>query len=715
MASRPPGATQSSPPRSRSASSATAGSTPPTPTAGPRTAGRPGAGSSVVADELPLPDLPPDKVEAGKLHQANIGSIRSRIAEDEAALAREKNPKNRAFLQFRLITERSDLQDEQDKLDSLAKGSDIHTRTAFDDYAHDRFVDSIRESQEDMVRFVKERAEVTRLVDLVPEDQRAAVQAYIGQQLTPEVLGRMDHAKIRAVIAAVSDFSRQRAAIAHLVAIAPPDQQAAMRAFVDRQLTPDVLAKMDHAKLRDIANALSNQVQGYWQGEAARNTEKAEQYNDYLTRAERVKTIADATVMVGSMGSGSLYRLAAGYAAASGLVTGGPVEAISQASQYYSAPLHAAMAAMKAYPESGVWGAAEAGAIGFLMSKAVMMGAPEGQTGGLTARESMQLAEFRQAQERGQALVTDFERARNELVSARDAGRPIAEVRTLEQQVADKAAAVQTDLHAKAFLKYRADQPLKTAFSEQIDTLHNAVQTRFDRIMADAGWNPQQLKPIRNSSSVGSVNMDFDIMLVEQPGMTFVKQGEEFSMAEWQAEAQGAWEQAFHDTTGRSAGHAMEELTYSGHPEAYKDLAWVGRDPTKTTAIWATQAGEVTLYKAQNILSTKSVGALDYYTRLMEAARGTAKDIDTKLLNRLKLFKNRIPGPDGAARQQELLDRWTEMQGLLKDIGEGRIDPVHGNRMVRNLSGGYDIPDVIEHASSLIGETGRATGLPIPK
>jgi hypothetical protein len=619
-----------------------------------------GASSTVVANEPPLPDLPPDKVEEGRMHQANIASIRGHLAEDEAELAKARDPRTRASLEWRILTEKSDLVAEQDLLASLEKGAIVHSRSPFDDYAHDRFVDSIRESQQDMIAFQRERAAIPRLLALMPADQRAAMQT-----------------------------------------------------FVSRQLTPGVLEKMDHAKLREIANALSNQVQGYWQGESARNTEKAEQYNDYLTRAERVKMIADTTVTIGSMGSGSLYRLAAGYAAASGMAAGGPVEAINQASQYYAAPLHAAMEAMKAYPKDGLWGATKAGAIGFVMSKMVQLGAPEGKAEQLTVREAAQLADFQKAQSRGQALVRDFEKARSELVVARDAGRPIAEVRALEQEVANRAATVQTDLHAKAFLKYKADQPLKTAFTEQIDALHNSVQTRFDRIMADAKWEPQQLRPIRNSSSVGSVNMDFDIMLVEKPGMTFMKDGKEFTMREWQAEAQKSWEQAFHDTTGLDAGHAMEELTYSGHPEAYKDLAWVGRDPTKTSSIWATQAGDVTRYKAQNILTTDKVGALDYYTRLMEAARGTAKDIDTKLLNRLKLFKNRIPGPDGGARQQELLGRWTEIQGLLKDIGEGRIDPVHGNRMVRNLSGGYDIPDVIEHASSLIGEFGKLAAKPV--
>jgi hypothetical protein len=78
-----------------------------------------GATSTVVVNEPPLPDLPPDKVEEGKLHQANIGAIRTRLAQDEAELANAKDRDTRANLQRKIIGDKTDLLAEQDLLTSL--------------------------------------------------------------------------------------------------------------------------------------------------------------------------------------------------------------------------------------------------------------------------------------------------------------------------------------------------------------------------------------------------------------------------------------------------------------------------------------------------------------------------------------------------------------------------------------------------------------------
>lgn len=610
------------------------------------------------APEPPLPNLPPDKTKDLELHETNIRVIKQHLAKDEAELAKETDDRRRKELEWRILQDKSDLAAEQDLIASIEQGAIVHTRSAFDDYAHDRFIETIRETQQDIVAFQRERAAIPRLLALVPADQRPAMQA-----------------------------------------------------FVDRQMTPEVLARMDHAKLREIANALSNQVQGYWQGEAARHTEQGEQYNDYLTRAERVKLIADTAVLIGSMGSASAYRLGASYGAAAGLVQGGPVEAVSRAALFYSAPLHAAMEAMKAYPKDGAWGAAKSGAMGYVMARLTQLGSPGAQGGRLTAGEAEGLARFEQAKARGEALARDFEQAHRAMASARTAGQPIAEVRALERALAERAAAVQADLHAKAFLKYRADRPLQQVFIKEVDALHFRVEDRFHRIMADAQWTPQRLRPIRNSTSAGSVNTDFDIALVESPGIAFSQNGQPRSIAQWQHDAQAAWERAFREETGLRAANAMEQVTTLGHAEAYKDLAWLGRNPRATSATWAKQAGDVTRYKAQEILGSGHL-ELDYYSRLMEAARGTAKDINTKLLNRLRLPEVKIPGPGGSARQQELLAKYREIQSLLQDIGEGRIDPVHGDRMVRNMTGGYGITDVVDHASTLISEFGTLAGKP---
>ncbi len=145
----------------------------------------------------------------------------------------------------------------------------------------------------------------------------------------------------------------------------------------------------------------------------------------------------------------------------------------------------------------------------------------------------------------------------SELARARNAGRPIAEVRALERAAQQKAAIAHSDIHAKAFLKYKADAPLQEAFIGQVDAIHHQVEARFHERMASRSWNPQRLLPIRNSSSAGTVGMDFDIRLVEDGGITLVQNGRPASLATWQREAQQEWARAYKDVTGRDAGHAL--------------------------------------------------------------------------------------------------------------------------------------------------------------
>ena len=55
----------------------------------------------------------------------------------------------------------------------------------------------------------------------------------------------------------------------------PSDQRAAARDFAARQMTLHVLSRMDPDASRRVSEALSQPVQGYWQGEVARNEEAA--------------------------------------------------------------------------------------------------------------------------------------------------------------------------------------------------------------------------------------------------------------------------------------------------------------------------------------------------------------------------------------------------------------------------------------------------------
>ena len=89
----------------------------------------------------------------------------------------------------------------------------------------------------------------------------------------------------------------------------------------------------------------------------------------------------------------------------------------------------------------------------------------------------------------------------------------------------------------------------------------------------------------------------------------------------------------------------MEGITTSTHPEAYKDLLWLGNDKSLVSAAWAGQAGDVTRYKAMHLLNNGD-SSTAYFTKLQEVARGTAKDMESKLVPLLKSAKPVAnPGP----------------------------------------------------------------------
>jgi hypothetical protein len=625
-----------------------------------------GAGRSPFANGV----LPEDKARAVETHRNNIRIIEAHLAADERELALARDDKTRAALEWRILNGRSDLVAEQDLISSIESGTLRHSRSPFDDYAKSRFQETLKDEQTNSTRFLRLQAGIPRLISLLPKDQ-----------------------------------------------------QAAMRAFVDRQMTAEVRGRMDSERLQQVAEALHKQVDGYWSGQQARHTEDAIRYDDYLARAERVKTISDMGVMVGTMGGASSAQFALRYGVTTAVSTGNPEEAVSQILQTYSAPLSAAYEAMKAYPEGGAWGAAKAAATNYVLARLNQAGAKPAvatkgaavgatraaaggqavkvQAAGLVPRDASELAAYNAARARGKALADSFAETQARIVEARNAGRPIAELRSLERELQRKTAAVQNDYHAKSVLKYSAPKATQQAFIRQIDEIHNLTEQRFHALMSERGWSPQRIRPIRNASSAGTVNMDFDIMLVETPGQQFLKNGSRETIHDYHREASSAWRRALDETAGIRAHDAFEEFTFSGTGEAFKDTAWLRANKSQVKSQWATQAGDVTRYKAQTMVGSDKI-SLDRLTRLQEAARGAGKDIRTKLIDRLN--HGHIKGPGGRDRLDDLRSRWGKIGDLLNAIGEGRIDPIHGERQLMRMTGGYGIEDVIDHAATLQGE-----------
>lgn len=608
----------------------------------------------------------PDKQAAAKAlqetietHKCNIAIIEKHLAKDREELAKETDPARRAALEFRVLQGLSDAQAEKDLIQSLQTGQHIHTRTAFDEYAHSQFIKNIRDNQMEMESYQKSVAALHRLAGMLP----------------------------------------------------PGDAEDA-RDFIEKHLTLESKTKMDRETVSKIASALDNKVQGYFQGEAAKNEEAAALANLGLEASQNIKVAADTGMTICSVFGGRPINMV--YQAATGYIEGGPAEAALRTASTFGTSAHTAVEAFKGYREGGWEGAATKGAKAFITAKAFEYGASKLMRGGQsgkpgqskpTVKQQLEAAKFKQARLDGESLVKDFQRAQAQMAAAAKAGRSAKELTNMQAQLRDKAAAIHSSPHAKNFLKYKGDYHVQRVYNAHMKAVHAEVEAKFHTKMNQQGWNRQQLKEFRNASSAGSVGMDYDIGLDELAGNALAKNGQRATTYQWQTDAQKAWNEAYKETTKRSASMAWENVTTSAHAESYKDLAWLGSDKSKVQSVWAQQSADVTRYKAWKTMNDSSLSRME---ALQEASRGTAKDIQTKLQPLLNNAKPASPTSAASLKQSRL--HWQKVQSTLEAFGNNSIDPITAERRIREITGGKGIPEVVNDMGTLMEGLIRSTG-----
>ena len=617
-----------------------------------------------------------DKIESAiTFHQANIRIIRANLEKDRQELAEETDPNRRAQLEWRILQGESNLMHEEDLLRSLQTGKIVHRRTPFDNYAHDRFVQSIRENQVEMERF-----------------QRATT------------------------------------ALQRLAGMLPPGEAEEARNFIARQLTDKVLEKRDMQTVQRIAQALSKKVQGYYEKERAQAQLDEATASYALETAQSFKSVADKGMFAASIFGGRGVMLA--YQAATGYVEGGPQEAILRTAAWISTPAYVASEAFRGYHRTdeegrplGWRGAAADAAKAYILSKIYDYGVSKARqwasglslTGsiqgrkpqvseGMTVAERIQLEQFQRLRREGERKVQEFARLQAELERVGRAGASPEIIKELQNKVTRTAALINADPHAKNYLKYKGDPHIQRAYNAHMRANYAVVEARFHEIMEQKGWNRQPLREFRNSASGDSVGMDHDIGLDEYAITSLRRHGKPATLYEWQQDAQKAWDEAYQYVTGQSAARSWETVTTSIHAEAYKDLNWLSQDKSAIQRVWAQQAADVTRYKNWHLLNDPS---LNYFTRLQEVSRGTAKDIKTKVQPLLNSVKPE--GQESAIALAKARSKWEEIYKVLDAFGRNDIDPITASRRIRELTG-KDIPQVVDDAAMLIESLGKRMG-----
>ncbi|UCF37679.1 MAG: tetratricopeptide repeat protein [Acidobacteriota bacterium] len=666
------------------------------------------AGAVPASDSGPTPQpgatlLGPKAAERAALeetvnfHKSMVALLNRNLQQEVEELNRETEEKRRKQLMFRVIQLQSDIQAEQDLIASYTTGRIVHTRSAFDVMASEQFVRRIQEeaARVDAVRRIA--AGVERQIELLPWEVQATM--------------------------------REKA-----------------RAILDSR----TIATGDVERARKVASALNEQVQGYWQGVAAREDEKAinaEEYETYINAG----VMAAGTVVVG-LGSAQIiatfgetaalslwapHLIGGIYGGVTGTIAGGPVEGVKQTVNWVHPIGFMATSFLDGYnrvaedPNSKagdrVWaGAVEAGK-GYLIGKAMQLGVGvvtrtalhfRGPNSRLfkpvvqaspAVKQQFAAAKFQQDVDDARSLIGFFKERRIAFLRAQQehpAGSP--QLAQLEGELKQLAASLNSSYHCKWLLKYDTHPSVRRAFSSLVDQSYQEMMPGMIQRLESMGYDTSNLRfrPLRNASSAGSASMDLDLALQEAPNMRILKNNRPVSLEELQRDAQRALNESYHSVTGFSASRSELALTTSVHQEAFANKGMLGSNPDFSQF---TPEEMASIGRVVNVKTTKIQGdpVLGDIAKVQSKCRESAKEIENMMLKNLRQKLGRsTPGSPENQQLQADIRYWEDMLAKFKRIGSQTTDPyeiLQIERSIRQDTGGMGSQEVIGTLMSTFG------------
>jgi hypothetical protein len=627
-------------------------------------------------------------------HRADIQIAEKNIAKWRLELVAATDSKAREQLLHTLLHAERTRYAAMDRIRELQTGEYVHTRTPIDDWYSARFMQQVRDRMDPDSQIRRNAEGAQRLLRLVPADQREPLANFVARH------------------------------------------------------TKDAEAWGDVSKMKKITHVVSEKVQGHWENVAATETEKAliAEYNLNLCRV--AKYTCEAEMFVATLGGSGwsampVFEGCMGFAGAEqGGLGNRCYEGAKSALAWTSPAGMAAAEAMEGY-EKGGWlsgqkgwvGALERGAETYLAVKGFEYavgrlfgaGAPAGKKPDI--KKVFEEARYRIAMEDSKQLVDEYKRAYEQYQRAMEFGANGAEIAALEKGLRDRASLLHSTYEGKLVLKASTRDPayaqMIADYNQRMAQVHEQVQARFRQLMSERGYDGVRdwvMQEMRNAANIGTVGMDYDIALMRRylnpssfesrvlTEIRFTRDRVPISQAQLQADAQAAWDAAYESVTGRSASHSFENLTTTAHPESYADLTWLGDSAdalkrlkvAEIAADKAGQAADVTSYKVADMMRDNSLLPV---SRMVESARGMAKDTTNKLLPLLEEAAAR--SPEAAARFHRYRSQWKQLATAFEDA---IANPSRANEQVRLLTGGKDIPEVALDLRDMIANYGKALG-----
>ncbi len=629
-----------------------------------------------------------------------IQSIQKNLARDQVELAKEPNEARKADLFRRTLNDKAEIQHEQDLIASLQTGTIVHTRTEADDYC-----------QALMIKRAEEHIE------------------------------KVDTARRIAAMAEKATANGDR------------EQQAQLKDFIEKNLSPADIARGDTDKARKVAKAVFDTVQGTNEGKAARAEEEAIRNAEMETGAYRLKVGADVSLLALGIGA-PVYWAAAGvqgattavtginafYGFATGTYQGGLVEGIKQAVAQTSLAGAVAVETIHGYDRGslvfggGIAGAVERGVETFLLGKAVEAGAswiggmarpgaelPAARGGGEplprppTVQEIRDSAAFQKLHADAEAGLQRYREVAGKLQDARKAGASAETIAQLDAQRLAEAVAVNESFLAKRMLKAggrdgRAGigDPQAAALegdfaNAQRRIYQERVDPLFTRSVNDAGYewrvlrNGQWVKAprevsfteFRHGGTAGTANTDRDFGLQEPPRDT----GEIYQL--YRKDQPMPLEEA-------------EKHMQSLYEQAYR-MATNGGNPTaamqQITTSRSREAYREPLFtkvkENPNLIRSVEKGWVE---QAVDVTRAKVNGHDPSLPEMVR----RIDAANQTAKDiderllvwlkskkatPEDVDRWKAVSAALKRV---ETDPVGASRELKALTGAESVSEVVE-------------------
>ena len=647
------------------------------------------------------------KQERIAFHKENIRFLQRTISGLKKELEGEKDPGRRSSLEYAIMLEESNIVYENDRIRAEQTGEFTASRTPFDDFCKVQFLQNIQKEIQEIQALERAKKRVSFLVDKMPPGER--------------------------------------------------ETALALESRLDSESAEDL------AQWRKLGDAMEKKYTGrltYDQGMAESEVADRE---EALRRVEVLKKGCDYLMIMGGgelpQAISTIYSLSTSVLEESSLEDG-LWAGLKTAVTSWSKTIDYVWTAYEGYDSGGLAGMAQAVGMNYVMGEIVpslvekakgveiklpWKKQPKAKTG--AARNKNIFADLNAMEfEMGKAKqeVDAFVDAYQKYETAKASGAPKEQLAKMEAALVKPIAMINENPTAKALMKYTEvggrgpefSKAMQAGFDSRLQDIHAKVIERFNALQHEKGYNRQQVVPIRNETSKGTVGMDADFGLVEQPSIRVLDDGtlapnmwmrqnyERTTKQKWMVDAQASWNKAYAEVTGGySARKSWENITTSGHPEAYRDMSILKADPKKGNMAEimegislsnAQQIMDVTRFKSDEMLSTKDFPRL---VGLRESCRGTAKDMNTKLLPALdarikplkeleaKLTKSgQALWPDSARELQRLTaarDHYKKVCDSFDKIGKGKIPPKDWDDEVYTATGGMGIGDCLNDMSDL--------------